>query len=454
MNPDRVFSNGTIVTSSSRFTGDIGIKNGKICFISEVSDHHNTSEVIDVTGKYVLPGLIDAHVHFQDPGITHREDIEHGSAAAAVGGITTCISHPLNIPPAVDVTSYKETLACYQGRAVVDYALHGGGTASNLEEISNLWRNTGATSLKAFMCFSVAEFPFVQDDSMFVILEKLAAESGVAIIHAESDRLTSLLEERLKKAGRRDPRAHVDSRPVMVEVEAVNRAIFLLEQTGASAVILHVSSVEALSLINDAKQRGVNVYAETCPHFLTFNETDIDRHGPYLKFTPVMRNEENRRQLWESIAEGMIDTIGSDHCPYTVEEKERGKDDIWRAPNGLPGLETLLPVLLNGVNDGLISLEKVVEITSAKPAKIYGLAPLKGEITPNSDADLTIVDMEKEQKYDAEKGPSKCSWSPYEGMTFRGWPVITVVRGEIVAADGEVKVEPGYGDYVPRQDSR
>ena len=454
MNADRVFANGTIVTPSGRFKANIGVKNGKICFISEASDNQNSAEVIDLAGKYVLPGLIDAHVHFQDPGITHREDIEHGSAAAAVGGITTCISHPLNIPPVVDVSSYQETLDCYQGRAVVDYALHGGGTASNLEEISTLWRNTGATSLKVFMCFSVAEFPFVQDDAMFVILEKLAAEGGLAIIHAESDRLTNLMEERLKKAGRCDPRAHVDSRPVMVEVEAVNRAIFLLEQTGASAVILHVSSMEALTVINEAKERGVKVYAETCPHFLKFNETDIDRYGPYLKFTPVMRNEENRIKLWDAIAKGMIDTIGSDHCPYTIEEKERGRDDIWKAPNGLPGLETLLPVLLNGVNEGLLSLEKVVEITSANPAKIYGLAPVKGEIKPGSDADLTIVDMQKEEIYNAEDGPSKCSWSPYAGMTFRGWPVMTVVRGEIVASNGEVKVAPGHGDYVPRQDKR
>ena len=450
MRIDKIFAGGTIVTPFSRYRGDIGVKDGRVAFIGMPGAIDDAGEVISIAGTYVIPGPIDGHVHFQDPGITHREDIEHGSASAAVGGITTCISHPLNVPPAVDVASYRETVACYEGRSCVDYALHGGGTAANKNEVSDLWRQTGATSLKMFMCFSVAEFPFVQDDAMFVILEQLAAENGLAIIHAESEVLVKLMEERIKKTGRCDPRAHVDSRPIMVEVEAVRRAIFLLEKTGASAVILHVSSIEALHEIRNARQRGVNVYAETCPHFLTFNEMDMDQHGPYLKFTPVMRDEANRRKLWESVAAGLVDTIGSDHCPYTQEEKERGKDNIWKAPNGLPGLEVMLPVLLDGVNKGQLTIERLVEITSTNPARIYGLSPQKGEITPGSDADFTAVDMSLERVYDARQGPSKCNWSPYDGRRLRGWPVLTVVRGEIVAENGELKVLPGFGEYIPR----
>ena len=453
MKADRVFTNGTIVTPHSRFKGDIGVKEGKVMFISQVADETYSSEVVQLSGKFVLPGPIDAHVHFQDPGITHREDIEHGTGAAAAGGITTCISHPLNVPPVVDVSSYEETLEIYKGRACVDYALHGGGTSDNIGDIASLWCETGATSLKMFMCFSVAEFPFVQDDAMFAILEKLAAENGLAIIHAESEALVKLTETRIKNTGRRDPRAHVESRPIMVEVEAVRRAIFLIEQTGASAVILHVSSVEALYEIDNARRKGVKVWAETCPHFLTFSIDDMDRHGPYLKFTPVMRDEANRQKLWELLAKGLVDTIGSDHCPYTTEEKERGADDIWKAPNGLPGLEILLPVMLDGVNKGLVSLEKVVEVTSANPAKIYGLSPNKGEITPGSDADFTIVDMALEKTYAAKTGPSKCEWSPYDGMAFKGWPVMTVVRGEIVFANDKLQVTPGYGNYIKRSKS-
>jgi len=453
MKADKVFANGTIVTPRSQYRGDIGVKDGKVLFIGQVNEESYSCEVVQLDGKFVLPGPIDAHVHFQDPGITHREDIEHGTGAAAFGGITTCISHPLNVPPVVDVASYQETLESYDGRACVDYALHGGGTAENIEEIGSLWCKTGATSLKMFMCFSVAEFPFVHDDAMFAILEKLAGEDGLAIIHAESEALVNLAEKRIKATGRCDPRAHVESRPVMVEVEAVRRAIFLLEQTGASAVILHVSSAEALYEIEKARRRGIKVWAETCPHLLTFSIDDIERHGPYLKFTPVMRDEANRQKLWELLSKGFIDTIGSDHCPYTTEEKERGKDNIWKAPNGLPGLEILLPVMLDGVNKGYITLEKVVQVTSANPAKIYGLSPVKGEITPGSDADFTIVDMELEKVYSAQAGPSKCDWSPYDGMAFKGWPVMTVVRGKIVFENNTLQVTPGYGNYIPRSKS-
>jgi D-hydantoinase len=450
MRVDKVYANGTIVTPHSRYVADIGVKDGKILFIGHIDDLSDKVDIVSLEGKYILPGPIDGHVHFQDPGITHREDLEHGSRAAAVGGITTCISHPLNIPPAVDVLSYQATLDAYHGRSCVDYALHGGGTADNIDAVDELWNETGATSLKMFMCFSVAEFPFVEDDAMFAILEKLADLNGVAILHAESNALVNLTEARIRETGRCDPRAHVESRPVMVEVEAVRRAVFLLEQTSAAAVILHVSSVEALSEIICAQQRGVKVWAETCPHFLTFTFEDIDHHGPYLKFTPVMRDEENRKKLWEMLNNGAVSTIGSDHCPYTAEEKERGRDNIWNAPNGLPGLEIMLPVLLNGVNKGLLSLERVVEMTSFNPARIYGLSPRKGELTPGSDADFIVVDMDLEKYYEAHSGPSKCSWSPYDGMKFKGWPVMTVVRGEVVALNGKILVSPGYGNYIKR----
>lgn len=451
MKIDRVFANGTIVTPTTIFNGDIGVKDGKIMYVGQVGGLTASCEIIQLDKKFVLPGPIDAHVHFQDPGITHREDFEHGTGAAAVGGITTCISHPLNVPPVVDVSSYQATLKAYEGRSCVDYALHGGGTSDNIEEIEELWNKTGATSLKMFMCFSVAEFPFVQDDAMYAILERLAVHNGLAIIHAESEALVNLSEARIKATGRRDPRAHVESRPVMVEVEAVRRAIYLLEQTGASAVILHVSSAEALWEINRAKRRGVKVWAETCPHFLTFTIDDMDIHGPYLKFTPVMRDETNRKKLWELMGQGLVDTIASDHCPYTVEEKERGKDNIWKAPNGLPGLEIMLPVMLDGVNKGLITIEKVVELTSLNPARIYGLAHCKGEITPGFDADFVVVDMELEKTYIAKDGPSKCDWSPYNGMTLKGWPVKTVVRGKIVAENDQLLIGPGYGNFVSRE---
>jgi allantoinase len=450
MKVDRALINGTIVTAWGRFRCGIGIRAGKIALLSDNPGDFTEGDIIDVKDRFILPGVIDAHVHFHDPGFTHREDFEHGTAACAVGGITTAISHPMNDPPVVDLSSYEINRTAYAGRGIVDYGLHAGGTAENVGEIETLWDETGATAIKMFMCFSVKEFPFVQDDAMFAALETLAKCNGIAIIHAESELLIALQEQRLKSAGRKDPLAYNASRPEMAEIEAIRRAIFLLERTGSAAVIAHVSTYQGLEEIHAARNKGVRVWAETCPHFLTFIREDMVSLGPFLKFSPVMRDETNRLRLWEMLDKGFVHTFGSDHSPFEKSEKEVGLEDIWKAPNGIPGLETLLPVLLDGVNQNRVGLERVVEVTSHNPARLYGLSPRKGSIFPGADADLVVIDMELEKPFTVSESKSKCAWSPYEGRTFKGWPVLTLVRGEVVARDGGVLVSPGYGEYVPR----
>jgi dihydroorotase (multifunctional complex type) len=371
-----------------------------------------------------------------------------------VGGITTAISMPMNDPAVVDVASYEANLAAYHGRGIVDYGLHGGGTADNVGQVEALWTDTGATAVKMFMCFSVKEFPFVRDDALFDILGRLAGRGGLAIIHAENEELVRLKERQLQGAGRKDPLAYNESRPAYVEIEAVRRVLFMLEQTGAAAIIAHVSTARSLREIARARRRGIRVWAETCPHFLTFVAGDTGRLGPFLKFSPVMRDEQNRLALWDMLNRGEVQTIGSDHCPFSAAEKEPGLTDIWKAPNGIPGLEAMLPVLLDGANRGLVSLERVVEVTSRNPARIYGLAPQKGEIRPGADADLVVVDMALEKTFGPADRKSKCPWSPYDGRRFKGWPVMTLLRGEIVAEKGEIRVRPGYGRYVPRPTER
>jgi dihydroorotase-like cyclic amidohydrolase len=225
----------------------------------------------------------------------------------------------------------------------------------------------------------------------------------------------------------------------------------MLEATGASALIPHVSTARGLREIRAARERGVRIWAETCPHFLTFVREDMDRLGPFLKFSPVMRDEANRREMWDLLERGYVHTLGSDHCPFTPEEKEPGWKNIWSAPNGIPGLEAMLPVLLDGANRGLVSLERIAEVTSLNPSKLYGLSPRKGEIRPGADADFVVVDMDLEKTFNAGDRKSKCPWSPYEGMTFRGWPVMTILRGEIAADRGRIRVSPGYGQYIPRR---
>lgn len=453
MKLDSLFINGTIVSKDGQYEAAIGIRDGKIALISNEIEGVSCSNVHDLSGKYVLPGVIDGHIHFQDPGFEERDDFEHATAACAVGGITTGISHPMNDPPVVDVESFDINLDAYQNRAVIDYGLHGGGTSENIDKVSELWNSTGAAAIKMFMCFSVKEFPFVHDGSMLAILEKLAEDNGVALIHCENEPIIKLTEARLKKEGRTDPLAYNESRPQIAEIEAIKRTIFLLEKTGASGLVVHVSSAEGLELIKEAKDRGVSIWAETCPHFLTFVREDMNEHGPFLKFSPVMRGEDNRRLMWEMLDRGYVDSIGSDHCPFTRKEKEKGLEDIFQAPNGIPGLEVMLPVLLDGVARGKTSLERIAEITSYKPARIYGYYPGKGAIQVGSDGDLTIVDLELEKTYSDRDRKSKCDWSPYFGRTLKGWPVMTVVRGAVVAEQGTVRVSPGYGRFVERHKS-
>lgn len=447
---DKLIRNATIVTHTGRYAGSVGIEGGKIAVIAGPQCQLEAAEVIEAGGRFLIPGAIDAHVHFQDPGLTSREDLPCGTMAAAAGGVTTAISHPLNIPPIVDVDSYRFTMDAYEGRSYIDYGIHGGGTAQNIDQIEELWQKTGATSVKMFMCFSVADFPFVRDDAMFQILTRLAKIGGLALIHAENNELIAMEEKRLQAEGRTDPMCHIESHPAVGELEAVRRALYYLEATGASGVILHTCMAEALEEIHAAQLRGVKVYAETCPHLLNFVDTDMKKHGPYLKFTPVMRGEENRQKLWQLLENGYVSTIGSDHSPYAIEEKLPGEQDIWKAPNGIPGIQTMLPVLLKGVSEGKLSLERLVEVTSFNPARIYGLDHCKGRMEVGYDADLVLLDMEAKKTYTKADILSKAKWSPYEGMEFCGLPVLTLVRGATVMQDGKIVGSQGYGKYIPR----
>ncbi|MBE0584687.1 MAG: dihydroorotase [Desulfofustis sp.] len=450
MRVDTLLTGGTIVTAQDRFAGALGIKDGRVACLLDSAVGVDAQQVIDVSGKYIIPGAIDAHVHFQDPGSPEREDLEHGTRACAVGGITTAISQPVNNPPVFDVATYRETLAVYKGRSYVDYGLHGGASSGNLDRIESLWTDTGAPALKMMMCYSPKSYGMVDDGQLYRIMQILQKHDGLAYIHAENQAIVETLEQQLRAEGRTDPLSYLASRPAWVEIEAVGRALILAEQTGCRVIFAHVSCAESLQMIGEARGRGVSVFAESCPHFFTFVDQDIVEHGPYLKFSPVMRDEANLRRLWELLARGAVQTIGSDHCPYAPEEKTPGLTNIWDAPNGVPGLEVLLPVLLDGVSKGRLTMERLVEVTSLNPAKIYGLYPRKGHLSPGADADLVVVDPTLEKTFEQQDLQTKCPYSPYLGRSFRGWPIMTMVRGVRVAEGGAITGAVGHGRYVAR----
>ncbi len=446
---DRLFCNATVVNHNGRFRANVGTRNGVICYLG--TDFPEAGERLDLSGRYLLPGCIDSHLHFQDPGYTEREDLVHGTAACAAGGVTTGISMPMNNPPVVDHESYAASERAYAGRSYIDYALHIGATSQNLDLLEELWCNTGAAGVKLFTCFSVRDFPYVQDDCLLRAFEILAKIGGVAMVHAENDAIIKAQEKKLQAQERNTGMDYLESHPIIGENEAIHRVLYFAERTGVETVILHVSNADALEMIHAARLRGVKVHAESAPHMFAFTQEDIQTQGPYLKFSPVMHDGENRRRMLELLGRGYVQTIASDHSPYTVEEKERGRDNIWLAPNGIPGVQTSLAVFLNAVNEGWLALERVAEMMSYNPAQIYGLAPQKGEIRFGADADLVAVDMELVKTFREEDILSKSKWSPYCGMTFKGWPVMTVVRGEVVYQNGRITGRLGHGNYLKRR---
>jgi len=451
MKVDKLYTNATIVSTTGRMQGCIGVVDGKVAFVAANPLGVEANETVDCAGKFILPGFIDAHIHPYDPGPNEREDFEHLTQSMAAGGITTGIMMPFQIPVIRDVETYEFTKNYYEGKAYVDYGIHGGAIANNLDVADDLWKKTGATALKAFMCFSTDDCPFLEDDTFYAHLEILAKNGGIAMIHCENDKILKKREKELKAEGKMDGFAYNASHPDYAEIEAIQRAILFLRQTGAAAVIVHVSTAEGLRLIKKAREEdGVKVWAETCPHYLTFKVEDYATLGAKLKQSPPFHEEPNRLEMWKLFAKGYVDTVSSDHCPFTAEEKFADPNNIWLTPNGIPGVQAIAPVLLNGVNDGKITLEKMVEVTSFNASKLYGLYPKKGVLQPGSDADFTVVDMDLEKEFSEKDNKSKSPWSPYFGMTFKGWPVMTVCRGEIVFKDGEIVGKQGFGKYVAR----
>ena len=440
---DLVVRGGTIVSSTGAMSAGIAVDGGVIVAIARDDALPEARETIDAAGKYVLPGVIDPHVHFRSPGYEYKEDWTSGTAAAACGGVTMVLEMPNSDPPTSTVDGLQVKQAIAARDAYVDYALYGLLGQQNLDELPGLARH-GVIGLKCFMGNN--PIGHIDDGAMLEGLE-IAASLGLRVaVHAENAAIIERRSGRLRAAGRRDPLAHLASRPAVCAVDAVERAISFAEAAGAQLHIAHEGCKDVLPIIRDAKRRGVALTAETCPHYLLLTAEDMHRVGHVLRVNPPVRGPGHAEPLWNGLVDGIIDMLATDHAPHAIPEKTA--DDIWDCVSGFGGLETAVPLLLTEVNRGRITLEQYVRWSSLAPARTWGLYPRKGVLDVGSDADIVIVDLERDGTIRADRFQSKSKITPFEGFRTKGQPVCTIVRGRVVMRDGRLEGRPGWGRLV------
>lgn len=436
---------------------DLLIHGGRIERIVEPGAGRANDE-IQARGYIVLPGAVDAHSHFNEPGRTEWEGWLHGTRGAALGGITTVADMPLNsIPPTIDGATFDAKRDAAAASAVIDHALWGGlvgpradGARTEVAPEAALreLRFRGAVGVKTFMTESgVAEFPRIPDDGLADALTAAARAGLVVAVHCEDDAITRGGAERSRSEGRRDADAWRASRPPEAEVRAIERLADAALRTAARVHVVHVSSAAAVGAVRAAKMRGIAITAETCPHYLAFTHEDVAQIGAALKCAPPIRSASDRDALWRALGSGDLDLVASDHSPCPAEMK-RG-DDVFAAWGGIAGIQSFLPVLLtDGVRARRIDMARLARLVAEAPARLLGLFPRKGAIREGSDADLAIVDPAREWTLEAGAVAARSALSPYVGRRFLGAVVRTIVRGVTVQHDGEVLAAPGHGQLV------
>jgi dihydroorotase len=432
--PDLVIKNARIFIGGALQPAEIAVDNGIISKIGKIVGTEEFNRVIDAKGALVLPGAIDVHVHFRDPGMTKKEDWYTGSCAAAAGGVTTVIDHPNTIPPTIDTDSFKRKKKEAK-KAIIDYGINAGVT-QNLKFLKNLWE-LGATAFgEIFMAESTGSLN-INDRTLNEALAVIGDLGAVACIHAEDEETIKQSVRVLK--GKPEPENYSKARPALSERIAVEKAIKL--GGGTKLHFCHISAGESLEIIRKAKAENRNVTCEVAPHHLFLFTKDWKRLGTLGKMNPPLRDYQSQQSLWAGLSDGTIDIIASDHAPHLEHEKDT---DIWSAPAGVPGVETLMPLMLMAVKRNLITLKRLLEVTGKNPANRFSLR--KGVLAPGYDADMIIAgDMQEIRK---EKMHSKAGWTPYNGMEGI-FPKITISRGDVVFEDGEIVAKRGRGRFIP-----
>ena len=450
---DLIIKNGTIVTSSESYVADIKVSNGKIVSIG-TGFCEEGAQMVDAFGKLILPGAIDAHTHLAMPfgGTVSADSYLAGTRAAACGGVTTVFDYPMQRKGSGIIETVEARKEICDPEACVDYAFHCCITDLNGGEILDEFKDAvdyGVTSFKCFLVYK-KEGMMVDDATLVKIMLKAKETGAMTNIHAENPDLIDLNIEKFLKEGKTSAWYHYLSRPEYVEAEADKRAIHWAKSVGAPLYLVHMADKEGLDAAIAAKMDGNEIYIETCPQYLEFTSEVYKREdGRNFVCSPPMKGQESQDALWKAIKTGAIDTVATDHCPFQSYEKDWGKDDFTKIPNGCAGVENLYPYMLSAANDGKISFNRVVELCSYNPAKIFGCTQ-KGSITVGKDADIVIYDPNKDFTISVENMHSDYDHTIWEGKTLHGYPVQTYVRGNLVYDNGDFVGKPGFGQFIKR----
>lgn len=422
---------------------DIGVRSGKVAALLEPGSVRNARRIIAAENMLVMPGAVDSHVHFREPGLVHKEGFATGSAAAAAGGVTTVMVMPTDQPWTLTVADFEAKRAMIEGQAHVDIALQAAiaGDLSNLDEVEAL-AEAGAISFELFLGDVPASYTLPDNEALRRALERVAATGLVAGVSPADDSVIAARTREVQASGGMDLAAFFATRPALSEVLGVTRACVAAEDTGARVHLRQVSTRRSIALLRDMKRRVQGLTGEVTPHNLVLAAGDVGHLGPYAKVAPPLRSPDDLAAAWEALADGALDIVATDHAPHAQEEKAGGRDDIWKAPGGFPGVQTMVPLLLDAAAHGRISYEDVVRLVCETPARLFGLLPRKGRIAPGCDADLIIVDPNAARRISNDAQLSKARITPFDGREVRGAVMSTILRGNEVARDGEIVGKP------------
>jgi dihydropyrimidinase len=454
---DTIITNGRVVTAADTYASDVAISNGKIEAVGQSLPRENAGKILDAAGKYIFPGGIDVHTHLDMPfgGTKSADDFETGTRAAAFGGTTTLIDFAIQYKGQSLRTAFDTWMQKASGKAVCDYAFHCIVTdlpEAQLEEMNALVRE-GVTSFKMFMAYPGV---FMLDDgSIFKALRKTASNGAMVCMHAENGSAIDVIVQQALAEGKTAPKYHALTRPTTAEAEATSRAIALAEMAGAPIYIVHLSCNDALEKVREARDRGLPVYAETCPQYLYLSLENMDApgfEGAKYVFTPPLREKWNQEKLWNGLKRDHLQVVSTDHCPFCFkDQKELGIGDFTKIPNGGPGIEHRMSLIFSGgVAQGRFSVNRFVELVSTTPAKLFGLYPRKGTIAVGSDADLVIFDPDRKHTISAKTHHMRVDYSMFEGIQVTGMPEVVLSRGSVVVQDDKFVGRVGAGEFLRR----